>query len=127
MKFNLNDGGKSVSLRPKQRRDCCVRAIAITRGWQYDEAHNVLASLGRETGKGTPKKIWKSVLKGFERLSFPAQAGLARMNLETFCEEFPSGRFIVQMAGHLTAVIDGTVNDAFEPRNKGCVYAAWKI
>ena len=42
-------------------------------------------------------------------------------------EELPKGRLIVQVSKHLTAVIDGVINDTFDPAdtNDRCVYGYW--
>ena len=130
MKYSYNDAGRLTSFRPKQKQDCVVRAFALVSNCTYDHAYETFAMLGRKCGRSTPKKVWQSYLNGhlrFTRIAFPAVAGCPRMSLEVFCATFNTGRYFVQLAGHLTAVIDGTVYDEFEPRKAACVYAAWMV
>jgi hypothetical protein len=39
----------------------------------------------------------------------------------------PSGRLVVRLSRHLTAMIDGIVHDTYDPRREGtrCVYGWW--
>lgn len=126
--FQQHDGGRSTSKRPKQKRDCIIRAIVLTTGRPYDEVYDEIAALGRKCGRGTAKELWKPYMDGIgTKTSFPPTAGMERMHLDTFIESHPEGRWIVQLAGHLTAVIGGRVYDTFMSRGSACVYAAWRI
>lgn len=125
--FQTHDAGRSQSKRPKQRQDCVIRAIAIAEERPYDQIFDTFSDGGRKNNTGTPKKLWKLYLHAFQRIAFPARAGLARVNLARFTEENPKGRYVLQMAGHLTACIDGVIHDTEPPRESGCVYACWKI
>ena len=58
--------------------------------------------------------------------SFPAERGKPRMNTERFLEKFNKGRFILNQAGHFSAVVDGVSEDTFETTER-CVYTAWEI
>lgn len=128
MNFVADDGGRSASKRPKQRNDCVVRAIAIASERPYDEVYDELAAAGRQCGRGTAKNVWQVLLSDRgERIAFPAVAGQARMKPAEFCRRFPSGRWVIQMAGHVAAVVDGVVHDDFQPRETACVYAAWCV
>ena len=42
-------------------------------------------------------------------------------------DELPMGRLIVQVTRHLTAVIDGVIQDVYDPSRSGkrCVYGYW--
>ncbi|MGH2478016.1 MAG: hypothetical protein ACRDIL_22445 [Candidatus Limnocylindrales bacterium] len=42
-------------------------------------------------------------------------------------DELPAGWLIVQLSGHVTAVIDGVVHDTHDPSRHGtrCVYGYW--
>lgn len=130
MNFIFHDGGRSGSKRPKQKQDCVVRAVAIVLSVDYDKVYESFSEMGRKCSRGTEKDLWQNYLSfcnKLEKISFPPIKGQPRMNLDRFCEEYKQGKFILQMAGHLTTVIDGTVHDDFKPREFGCVYAAWKL
>lgn len=63
---------------------------------------------------------------GYIKLSFPAVKGAPRMNGERFCNAYHKGRYILNMAGHLTCCIDGVIYDTWDCSQK-CVYNAWKV
>lgn len=125
--FLQDDAGRSKSLRPKQKSDCVVRAFAIAIQKSYDDVYVELAAAGRKCGQGTAKEVWKGLLIDVYKISFPAQTGQKRMNLPTFCSQYPCGRYIVQMACHLTTVVDGVVHDTFAPGAERCIYACWRV
>jgi hypothetical protein len=43
--------------------------------------------------------------------------------------ELPGGRIIVQLSGHISAVIGGVVHDTYDPGRDGtrCVYGYWLL
>ena len=126
--FERNDGGRSTSARPKQRNDCAVRACAILTGIDYDIIYDEFALMGRRCSKGTSRGIWVDFIEGDHgavRHAFPAVKGERRMNPETFVTTYRTGRWLVQEAGHVYAVIDGVVHDMYEPRHGRCIYSAW--
>jgi hypothetical protein len=43
-------------------------------------------------------------------------------------DELPSGRLVVSVSKHLTAVIDGVIHDTHDPSRRGtrCVYGYWQ-
>src|SRR5688500_1598890 len=109
-RYQINDAGRDKSARPKQRMDCVVWAIAIAVGREYDHVYDWLAKHGRKSGRSTPKNVWQPLLdayRGMRKHSFPAVTGRPRMNLRRFCEQHPHGKYVVQCAKHVLAVIDG--------------------
>ena len=66
-----------------------------------------------------PHKYVENVLHGV-KLSFPAKKGESRMNGEKFCKLYPKGRYILCMANHLTACVDGIIYDTWDCSDK-CV------
>ena len=119
--------GRAQSRRAKQRNDCTVRALATVQELSYDEAHDLLVDAGRKYGRGFHLTAWLGQQAFASKLSFPAQAGRPRMNLATFCREYPKGRYICQVAKHVVAVVDGIVYDETPSDPARCVYTAWRI
>lgn len=96
--------------------DCTVRALATARGLSYEDAWRQLyAHQGRVRACAFRLTEWLQLSPDefgvVQRLSFPARAGKPRMNGERFCDEHPRGRFILSMAGHVVAVVDGELLD----------------
>lgn len=129
--FCRTDAGRAESRRPKQRNDCTVRALASVMAWPYDQAYDLVASAGRKSGK--PFRLTKTYLPQktlpFTAIChvFHAKAGESRMTLGRFCAEHPDGRFIVKVAKHVVAVINGIAYDDEALDENRCVYRAWEF
>ena len=129
--FRQDDGGRSTSRRPRQKSDCAVRALAIASGLPYDRVYDDLATMGRRCSRGTPKgtiAAWLRLRCDAARHAFPATAGRPRMHVDTFLAgPGAQGRWVVRIAGHVFAALDGTAYDTSAPRQNACVYCAWRI
>lgn len=122
--LNVHPEGKRV-------RDCVKRAITLVAEMDYHQVQLELNRYKKVTGAKNfnsdynPHKYCENVLK-MEKLSFPAERGKTRMNGERFCKAFPKGRYILNMAGHWSACIDGVIYDTWDCSDK-CVYTAYKM
>lgn len=111
--------------------DCAKRAITAATGRDYKEVSLELNRYKKITGhdhysnRDHLKQFITEELHG-ELLSFPAVAGEPRMNGNRFTEAYPKGKYILSMAKHLVACIDGVIMDTWDCREK-CVYQAWRI
>lgn len=138
LKVKENDAGRSRSIRPKQKNDCTVRALALGFNLDYDTAYNFCMEQGRKSHAGFHLQKLLDKYSRFEKNlfdrriikhSFPAEKGIERMNVGKFCHSHPKGIYIIREAGHVAAVIDGVLNDldisvsSFER----CVYVAFEI
>lgn len=121
--LNLNPKGKFTP-------DCVKRAIACAESRDYREVSLELNRLKKKTGCKTfnENRNWKTYIEnhGYRKLSFPAEKGKPRMNGERFSENFTKGSYILNMAGHLSACVDGVIYDTWDCSYK-CVYNAWKV
>lgn len=135
-RFLKTDAGRGASRRPRQSNDCTVRAIALAAGLPYDAAYDRCAEEGRRCGRGMHLKDWLPVatVNGYRFVWTPCPAvkGEWRENPVTFANRHPSGRFILKLAKHVLACVDGVVMDTTEhqgPMGLGwrCVYGAWKL
>jgi hypothetical protein len=97
--------------------DCAVRALASATRVSYAEAHRALAAVGRHPRDGT---YWRQLTAALEKLAvaYAAPYGLpfstsnARVGLNT--RQFKaqhSGRWIVSLPRHFTALADGDYSD----------------
>lgn len=130
--FVDTDGGRHQSKRPKQKNDCTIRAIAITTGVDYDVIYDRLKKLGRNCNGKTPSKVSKDYMTKYvahRYHSFPAVKDEPRMNVMTFCRQYNKGRFIVRIAKHHFALVDGVIHDDGPIVDDGfkCVYGAYEI
>ena len=112
-------------------RDCVKRAITIATDKDYMEVQRELNRIKKITkcekfNEDRNFKYYLEKILNCKKLSFPAVKGQSRMNGERFCEQFPKGKYILNMAGHLSCCIDGVINDTWDCSNK-CVYNAWEV
>ena len=128
MKFNYNDGGRSKYFKG-EARDCVVRAIAIATGKDYKEVYNEVAKIIGYTPRNSIKKKTE-VKKIMQHFDFK---WVSTMSIGTGCtihlreDELPNGIIVASVSHHLTCIIDGVVNDTFNPSRDGtrCVYGYW--
>lgn len=121
-----DDGGRSQSKRKRQTNDCTVRAIAIAMGRDYDEVYDALAARGRRSGRKFKVDVYLEEI-GLKKTTFPAQAGQRRYHVDDFIRDHQNGTYIVKVAKHVFAVIDGVMHDTSMARSSKTVYAAWQI
>lgn len=122
--YNAHPEGKRVG-------DCVKRAISKVAEMDYHEVtlelnrYKKISGAKKFNSNYNPHKFCENVLK-MQKLSFPAEAGKSRMNGDRFTREFPKGRYILNMAHHWTACVDGKIYDTWDCRDK-CVYTAYKM
>lgn len=109
--------------------DCVIRAFAVAADIKWIEAFDILVENARKTynvpnGQSNYEKVFENY--GFERKSVKVVKGKKRMTLEDFCKKHKKGNFIVAVANHLTAVVDGVCYDNWNPANK-CVYVYYEL
>lgn len=132
MNFQHNDGGRSVAGYQGKTGDCVTRSIAIATGIPYQTVYDALFQAGnRSPRNGVHKNVWKKYLKDLGWTYVPKMFVGQGCKTHLRTEELPSGRLIVQCSKHLTAVIDGVINDTYDPSRNGtrCVYGyfvKWK-
>lgn len=122
--LNLHPKGKLVG-------DCVKRAIAGATGIDYMEVARQLNRAKKITHcdvfneRKNIKYYLLEVLHTTE-LKFPAVKGASRMNGKRFSQMFPNGRYILNMAGHLSCCVNGIIYDTWDCSDK-CVYSAYRI
>ena len=124
MKFKFNNGGSKFKLRD----DCVIRAIAIATEQDYTKVLNDFKKLmDKAPYKGVPKKITRKYLKDIGWRWIPTMSIGQGCKIHLKENELPSGRIICKVTKHITAVIDGVINDTYDcSRNETrCVYGYW--
>jgi len=143
----------SSPLAAKEKNDCFVRALAIAGEVDYTIAHKVAKeTFARKDKKGTLEKVINSKFEEAEskgillgdkkakvevlgskstknRYKFNGDFVWRKKTLKSFVQSHPKGNYIVTVAKHAVAVIDGELADwgieAFRPTRK--VLSAYKI
>ncbi len=109
IKHNENPDGRQVG-------DCTVRAIARATGDGWERTYIWLCIFGFAL-KDMPSAnaVWGAYLKmkGFKRHFIPDQCPDC-YTVEDFCEDHPSGTYVLALSSHVVAVIDGRYYDTWE-------------
>lgn len=146
MKYQFNDGGRKEAGYKGTAGDCAVRAIAIATEQDYQEVYEEMhvANLFHSTNSRS------RVAKEIKRRGYSPRNGMFKdvvkkymdsigwnwtptMGIGTGCKvhlrdgELPMGRLVVNVSKHYVAVIDGVIQDTYDPSRGGtrCVYGYW--
>lgn len=141
--FELNDGGREAAGFKGRAGDCVVRAIAIAAELPYmqvyedlrtanavyadqrnDKLARRLAAKGASPRNGNHRNVFHDYILGHGFDWVPTKKIGAGCQVHLLANELPSGRLIVKVSKHLTAVIDGVIQDTHNPSRGGsrCVY-----
>lgn len=134
MKFLYNDGGRAAAGYSGKCGDCVARAVAIATEQPYEQVYRALADINaanRSKGRASFGKRSARNGIGVRAVAFKRYMQslgwtyVATMGIGTGCTvhladgELPMGRLVVQVSKHYCAVIDGVINDTFDPSERG--------
>jgi len=137
--FQMNDGGREQAGYKGNTGDCVCRAIAIVTGKDYQEVYQGLIDTKNSMRQtkyvkkshprtGVDRKVYDAYLKqlGWEWIPTMGIGTGCQVHLKP--DELPTGKLIVRLSKHITAVIDGIINDMYNPSRNGtrCVYGYYK-
>ena len=131
MEWKYNDGGRSKYLTASKVGDCVTRAIAIAKGIDYKDAYmEIKRIVGYSPRNGVYKKDTKKVMEHFGGVWVSCSGIGVKNKTHLNSAEMPlQGRLIAQVTKHLTCVIDGVINDTYDPSRNGTrmVYGYWQF
>lgn len=136
MKFVYDDGGRSAAGYKGTTGDCVCRAIAIATGTPYQEVYDLINAKASGERRGKRKRGISSARSGvYKQTIHKVMDALGwewhpTMMIGSGCKvhlvdgEVPSGRVVISLSKHCTAVIDGVIHDTHDPSRDGtrCVY-----
>jgi len=150
MNFKYNDGGREAAGYKGLAADCVVRSIAIATETPYKEVYDAINLISRAEHIGNHKRSKSSARNGVYKITYQKYLEslgwkwTPTVRIGSGCRvhltdgELPTGRLIVRVSKHLTAVIDGIINDTFDPQRSTiivenglkriagrCVYGYW--
>lgn len=131
MKFVYDDGGRADAGYKGRTGDCVCRAIAIAAERPYKEVYDLINEYAKTERTGKRKRgvsnartgVYKATIRkvaehyGFKWVPTMKIGQGCRVHLSA--EELPSGRLIVSLSKHETAVIDGVIHDTYDPNDRG--------
>jgi len=141
--LQLNDGGRERAGFKGGAGDCVVRSIAIAAKLPYMKVYEDLRSAnesyaqlrndrlarrlndkGSSPRNGNHRNVFHDYILslGFEWVATMKVGAGCQVHLRP--DELPSGVLIVKVSKHLTAVIDGVIQDTHNPSRGGsrCIY-----
>jgi hypothetical protein len=142
MQFVFNDGGRAESGLKGLVGDCVVRAITIASGKPYREVYDLLSEWSRtqrqttksrkkvsaRDGVNTNRKWFKDYMTSLGFKWYPTMQIGSGCKVHLRTNELPMGRLVVAVSKHYVAVIDGVINDTYDPSRDDtrCVYGYYK-
>ena len=157
MTFVTNDGGRAEAGYKGTAGDCVCRAICIASGLPYSDVYAVLANGTHDqrvtkrsgqraktarNGINTKRKWFKDYMASIGFVWTPTMLVGQGCKTHLVQGELPSGKLVVSVSKHYTAVVDGVVHDTFDPQrctvevgvkdgtpyrteSERCVYGYW--
>lgn len=117
IKENLNPDGKSVG-------DCVIRALSKVLKQPWEQTYTELATYGlAKHDLPSSNSVWGSYLrdKGFTRHIIPDSCPDC-YTVASFCDDHPSGTYILALSGHVVAVKHGDYFDTWDSGNEVPIY-----
>lgn len=109
IEFNPNPVGRKVG-------DCAVRAISMALDMGWEAAYIALVINGLQMGDmPSSDSVWGALLRqhGFYRKSLPDTCPYC-YTAEDFCEDHPSGIYVLGFGGHVATAVDGDIYDSWD-------------
>lgn len=109
IQYNPNPVARNVG-------DCAVRAVAKALDVSWESAYAMIAANGFAMGDmPSSDSVWGAVLRqhGFFRKAIPNTCPNC-YTAEDFCEDNPSGIFVLAFGGHVATVVDGCLYDSWD-------------
>ena len=108
----------------KRVGDCSVRAISKATGQDWDKSYLMLSIYGFEM-KNMPSGncVWGRYLenKGFHRRAIEGYPKSSYTVID-FCEDHPSGTYVLGCDGHVLTVVDGMYYDSWDSGGEIPIY-----
>ena len=113
--YNANPHGHNV-------QDCVVRAISVAEGKTWDETYEKLSRIAQDEGilLDDVRFVENYLDKRYKRKCHYSKT------VGEFLEEYPFGKFLLTMPGHITVAIDGVLIDTFDCRGRE-MWCAWSV
>lgn len=119
---NINPNGSNVG-------DCVIRALSIALNQTWDETYLELMQLGFYL-KDMPSanRVWGDYLlqSGFERFQILNTCPFC-YTVKDFCNDNPSGTYVLGTGTHAIASIDGNYIDSWDSGNETVLFAFRKV
>lgn len=116
---------KNINPIKNETSDCVIRALALTLDKSWDEIYKELAKIGFELKVDmSADESWRKLMDnhGWIKNKISNAKGTKRPTVKEFAKNHKEGRYLLQVANHLTTVVDGVCYDIWDCSDK-CLYA----
>lgn len=111
-----------------ERRNCTVRAFHHAFNIPYEEAYEVLKTIGgRKENKGINFEAFMKKLGWHYKGIIFKRHSMGRVSLNKFMESDTKGTYIAKVSGHVFAIIDGVIYDTHEQSGRRQLIDLWSI
>ena len=138
--WEYDDGGRAAAGYRGLTGDCVVRAIAIAGRLPYQQVYDEINQLalrerprkGRKRSSARTGVFKPTIRRWMDNHGWvwtPTMTIGSGTTVHLRTAELPSGRIVVQVSGHLAAVVDGVLRDTVDCSREGtrCVYGYWTV
>ncbi len=136
MDWKFNDGRREEAGYKGDTGDCGTRSIVIALDLPYKEVYDLVNTFGKRERRSKNRSSKSSARTGIYKPTFKrimvhlGWEWTPTMFIGSGCKvhlrdgELPMGRLIVAVSKHWCAVIDGVIQDTYDPSRDGtrCVY-----
>lgn len=117
---------QSYNANPRNKRvgDCTVRAISKILDQSWEETYLGLCIQGfAMADMPSANNVWGSYLrrKGFDRNSVSKTCPEC-YTVRDFCEDHPTGEYVVSLNSHVVAVVEGILYDTWDSSDEIVLY-----
>lgn len=112
----------------KRANDCAIRALCkaldpyidVQRDKMWDIVYSIVHMAGYEKADmPSTNDVWDDVLEWFKFRRYKMRYD---MTVEEFCEEHPSGIYVLCLDGHVVTAVDGFFYDSWDSSGKSVIY-----
>lgn len=123
--FNPNPLGKEAG-------DCTVRALCAVTGKDWYTIYDVLTAIGRKQAIPFPciklhEYDYYVEIFDAKRYKVKRERGKKALNVERFCKEHPTGKYILRLAHHKMGIVNGEYYELVPGWEKSTVYTYWEF
>ena len=113
--YNANPYGNNIS-------DCVIRSLSVLTNRDWRSVYDELTDLAGDVGLMFDRVEF---VEDYLDNRYPRECHYSK-TVGEFAKEYPYGKYAVTMPNHITAVINGTIIDTFDPSER-VMRCAWKI
>lgn len=113
----------------KRAADCTVRALMKLLGVTWEEAYDELCKQGRRLKRMTNETecVYAALAGyGYVKRSISVGKGSKRPTVASFAADHPKGHYLLNVANHVVACVDGHYYDSWDCGDK-CLYGYMEL